>query len=151
MHLPAVAEQKTGDETMGWLLIAVRGLQILSVVLGLFGGGGAVATYESYGDDGTQDGWNILFTIAPMLGAAVAWVASSYLHVTVSSAAVTELVAAGIAMGWTPKSEAAANRLAIACIAVLKELKFLDQVPAIAAAMSGPPTLAVPLAVSSKK
>ena len=118
---------------MNWLLL-IRGLQVLSALFALLGGGNAAAMAgKSF--EGTGFDW--MATIAPMLAAAGSWAASQFLGWKLTTPTLTELAAAIIAYG-RDRSEEHKMRLLVAIIAVVKELVgSLESLVKLSEAMDG--------------
>lgn len=105
-----------------WIIYVVRALQVASILLGLLGGGNALACgAKVFGSSGVATTWDGLATFMPIIGAAVSWAVSHFLGWKLTTPAITELMAALIAYGRS-RSDENKRRLIIAIIPVAKEL-----------------------------
>lgn len=105
-----------------WIIYVVRALQIGSILLGLLGGGNALACgAKVFGASGAATSWDGLATLGPILAAVASWAGSHFLGWKLTTPAITELMAALIAYG-RDRSDENKRRLIIAIIPVAKEL-----------------------------
>jgi hypothetical protein len=116
-----------------WLLL-IRGLQIASILLGLFGGANAAQVGGNLYGSGEVAATDWIATLLPLIASVASWVGSQFLNVKITTPAISELVNAAIAYG-KDRSEQNRLRLIVATISMLKEIGGLEHIQEVSASL----------------